>query len=185
MTTHAVRTNRLAMISFASGLLALLCIAGMLIAMSLAPTDYDLVGTLTSGVLLPLRDLSVLVALVTGILALREIKQKRAPRGEKRWRGWALRLAWAGLCSLSSWLWHFGCCCLQAAFLRFKQFAPRPVPGDHPGQRSPQGRIGKGDRLQKARPASLTVLCVSVAQRVSRTAKSENDHEPYSCRSGR
>lgn len=96
MTTHAVRTNRLAMISFASGLLALLCIAGMLIAMSLAPTDYDLVGTLTSGVLLPLRDLSVLVALVTGILALREIKQKKgAERGKTlAWLGIAIGMGW-------------------------------------------------------------------------------------------
>lgn len=104
MTTHAVRTNRLAIISFASGLLALLCIAGMLIAMSLAPTDYDLVGTLTSGILLPLRDLSVLVALVTGILALREIKQKKgAERGKTlAWLGIAIGIGWIALFILAA-----------------------------------------------------------------------------------
>lgn len=96
MATHAVRTNRLAIISFVSGLLALLCVAGVFAVLSLAPTNNDLIVTLVDGIFIPVRNLSVLVALVTGILALREIKQKKGAEKGKTlaWLGIAIGIGW-------------------------------------------------------------------------------------------
>lgn len=96
MTTRAIRVNRLAIISFVSGLLALLCIAGTFAVLRLAPTNDDLIVTLVAGILIPVRNLSVIVALVTGILALREIKRKEGAEKGKTlaWLGIAVGIGW-------------------------------------------------------------------------------------------
>jgi signal transduction histidine kinase len=94
--TRTVRTNRLAIISFVSGLLALLCIAGIGAVFRLAPTNDNLIATLVDGILIPARNLSVLVALVTGILALRQIRRKEgAAKGKTlAWLGIAISIGW-------------------------------------------------------------------------------------------
>lgn len=96
MTTHTVRVNRLAMVSFVSGLLSLLCLAGIDAVFRLAPTNDDLIVTLVDGILIPVRNLSVLVALVTGILALREIRRKEGAEKGKTpaWLGIAIGIGW-------------------------------------------------------------------------------------------
>ncbi|MFQ3631100.1 hypothetical protein [Roseiflexus sp.] len=93
---HAVRITRLAIVSCASGLLALLCMAGIVVVLSLAPTSDELVVALVDGILIPVRNLSVLVALVTGVFALMRIRRKEgAEKGATlAWLGIALGIVW-------------------------------------------------------------------------------------------
>ncbi len=96
MTTRAIRVNRLAIISFVSGLLALLCIAGTFAVLRLAPTNDALIVTLVDGILIPVRNLSVLVAVVTGILALGRIRRTEGAEKGKTlaWLGIAIGIGW-------------------------------------------------------------------------------------------
>ncbi len=93
---HTVRITRLAIVSCVSGLLALLCMAGIVVALSLAPASDDLVVALVDGILIPVRNLSVLVALVTGVLALMEIRRKEGAEKGKTlaWLGIAIGIVW-------------------------------------------------------------------------------------------
>lgn len=115
MTTHAVRTNWLAVISFVSGLLALLCIAGTFAVLRLAPTAIYLDFILQ--LLIPLRDLSVLIALVTGILALGEIGRKGGAEKGKA-------LAWLGIAVGIGWIVFFILVVVAFFLLLFASRAP-------------------------------------------------------------
>jgi hypothetical protein len=91
-----VRTNRLAIISFASGLIALITI-------SLVFTVYNsqevtgITIRIIDGIIIPGRNLSVAVALITGILALRELKKKDGAEKGKIF-------AWVGLILGAGWM---------------------------------------------------------------------------------
>ncbi len=93
---HTVRITRLAIVSCVSGLLALLCMAGIVVALSLAPASDDLVVALVDGILIPVRNLSVLVALVTGVLALMRIGRKEGAEQSATlaWLGIAIGIVW-------------------------------------------------------------------------------------------
>jgi hypothetical protein len=90
------KTNRLSIISFACGLIALISISIIFAAYNLTESTQGLLF-ITDGILMPIRNLSVVVALVTGILALRDIKKKGIPEKGK----W---LAWAGIILGAAWL---------------------------------------------------------------------------------
>ena len=93
---HPVKTNRFALISFICGLVALLSI-GLIF---LLYRQVELAGTLltlTDGVLIPLRNLSVIVALIMGIVALMDIKKKAGTEKGKI-------LAWAGIVLGAGWI---------------------------------------------------------------------------------
>lgn len=97
-----VTINRLALISFVSGLLVVL-ISAMIVAIGMwwvAPAVDSLVVTIIDGVLLPLRNLCVFAAVITGILALRAIKDKG---GSER----GTFLAWAGIALGVGWVVFF------------------------------------------------------------------------------
>jgi uncharacterized protein YqgC (DUF456 family) len=82
-------THRLSIISFVCGLVALISIGSIFAGYNMTePTPAILF--ITDGILMPIRNISVLVALVTGILALRDIKKK----GSSEKGQW---LAWAGI----------------------------------------------------------------------------------------
>ncbi|MCS7288854.1 MAG: DUF4190 domain-containing protein [Roseiflexus sp.] len=122
MTTRAIRVNRLALISFVSGLLTLLCLAGIDAASRLAPTNDDLIVTLVDGVLIPVRNLSVPVALVTGILALREIRRKGGAEKGKT-------LAWLGIAIGIGWIVFFILVVLAFILLSLRSRAPAGLNG--------------------------------------------------------
>lgn len=90
------RTNPLAIASFISGLIALLsAVLIFLFYNFMQPTDGLLF--ITDGILMPVRNISVVVALVTGVLGLWQIKKKgQAEKG--KW------LAWVGIILGAAWL---------------------------------------------------------------------------------
>jgi len=83
------KTNRLSIISFACGLIALISISIIFAAYNLTESTQGLLF-ITDGILMPIRNLSVVVALVTGIMALRDIKKRGHTEKGKG-------LAWAGI----------------------------------------------------------------------------------------
>jgi len=91
-----IKTNRLAMISFISGLTGLLL--GLIIFAIYNLTDpADQILFIIDGVLITGRNLLVLAALVTGILALMDLKKKgQAEKGKF--------FAWAGIVLGAGWL---------------------------------------------------------------------------------
>jgi hypothetical protein len=90
------RTNKLAIISFICGLIALISIGIIFGAYNLTePTQAILF--ITDGILMPIRNISVVAALITGIFALRDLKKK--DHSEKgKW------LAWAGIIMGGAWI---------------------------------------------------------------------------------
>lgn len=93
---HPLKTNRLALISFISGLIALLSISLIFLLYRTVELGGTLL-TLADGALIPLRNLSVVVALITGILGLMDIKKKAgAERGKT--------LAWVGIILSAGWI---------------------------------------------------------------------------------
>jgi hypothetical protein len=90
------KINRLAIVSFVSGLVALLSISLIFILYNVLEISGSII-TITDGIIMPLRNLSVVVALLTGILALREIK--KADRAEK-----GVILAWVGIVIGAGWI---------------------------------------------------------------------------------
>lgn len=90
------KTNRLAIVSFISGLVALLSISLIFILYNLLESS-DSIITITDGIIMPLRNLSVVVALLTGFLALREIKKKGGTEKGKI-------LAWVGIVIGAGWI---------------------------------------------------------------------------------
>jgi hypothetical protein len=89
-------TNRLAIVSFVSGFLSLLSMAGMFGLLRFGLTAHDLIITLIDRVIIPLRNFCMIAAVVTGILALREIRRKEGAEKGKllAWSGIALGTVW-------------------------------------------------------------------------------------------
>jgi hypothetical protein len=83
------KTNKLAIISFACALIALISI-GIIFAVYNTTEPNQAILFITDGVLMPTRNISVVGALVAGILALRNLKKKDP--FEK-----GACLAWAGI----------------------------------------------------------------------------------------
>ena len=92
----SIKTNRLAIVSFASGLIALLSIGIIFVLYNSQETAGGIIS-ITDGIIMPLRNLCVAVALVTGILALRQIKEKGGTRKGKI-------LAWIGIVIGAGWI---------------------------------------------------------------------------------
>ncbi len=95
------RTNTMAIISFSCGLIALLSMGVIFAAYNLmVQTEFLLF--ITDGILMPIRNISMLAAIITGIIALWQIKKNgHAEKG--KW------LAWAGIILGAAWL-LFGIC---------------------------------------------------------------------------
>ena len=90
------KTNLLSIISFISGLIALLSIGGIFALYNFIEPAGSILFV-TDGILIPLRNISVVVALVSGILALRDLRKKG--HGEKgKW------FAWVGILMGAAWL---------------------------------------------------------------------------------
>lgn len=94
--TGSSRTNILAIISFLSGLTALASGSFVFLLYRLDASAGRLLF-LTDGILMPLRDLCVTAALLTGVLALIQI---RKPEREEKGK----RLAWAGILLSAGWI---------------------------------------------------------------------------------
>ncbi|MBA4375944.1 MAG: hypothetical protein C0401_07205 [Anaerolinea sp.] len=92
----SIKTNRLAIVSFTSGLIALLSIGLLFVLYNSQETTGGLIS-ITDGIIIPLRNLCVVVALVTGILALRQIKKKDGTEKGKI-------LAWVGIVLGAGWI---------------------------------------------------------------------------------
>jgi hypothetical protein len=93
----SIKTNRLAIVSFASGLIAILSIGLIFALYNLQETTGGIIISITDGIIMPLRNLCVIVALVTGILALRQIKKKGGTEKGKI-------LAWIGIVLSAGWI---------------------------------------------------------------------------------
>jgi len=102
---NSVKTNRLAIVSLISGLIALLSLGLYWVLFTMAfPSSPGYTPEPTNRAILTIMDLSVsvrnlcaLTALVTGILGLREIKKKDGTEKGKI-------LAWVGLVLGAGWL---------------------------------------------------------------------------------
>jgi len=92
----SIKTNRLAIVSFVSGLIALLSI-GLIFVLYNSQEVTGGIISITDGILIPVRNLCVAVALLTGILALREIKKKDGTEKGKI-------LAWVGIVLGAGWM---------------------------------------------------------------------------------
>ena len=90
------KTNVLAIVSFSSGLLALLSTALLLWLFRLQPVPNDMTIVITDALLIPLRNLGMIAAVASGILALREIGRKEGAEKGKllAWSGIALGTVW-------------------------------------------------------------------------------------------
>ena len=93
---NSTKTNRLAIVSFASGLIAILSI-GLIFILYNSQETAGIIISITDGLIMPLRNLCVVVALVTGILALRQIKKKGGTEKGKI-------LAWIGIILSAGWI---------------------------------------------------------------------------------
>ena len=90
------KTNKLAIISFACSLIALISIGIVFASYNLTEPTQGLLF-ITDGILMPIRNISVVAALLTGIFALRDIK-KKGPSEKGKW------LAWAGIIMGGAWI---------------------------------------------------------------------------------
>ncbi len=101
-TKFDAKTNRLAIVSFVSGLIGLLSLGLTLFPVLFPPSPGNLPEPASPiNIIMDLsrsvRDLSTIVSLLTGILALREIKKKgRLEKGKG--------LAWAGIILGAGWI---------------------------------------------------------------------------------
>jgi len=100
-----VKTNRLAIISFTSGLIVLLSLGLYWVLFPMAyplPTGYspETINRTYLSILdlsVPIRNICASVALITGIFALREIRKKRLTEKGKT-------IAWVGLSLGAGWI---------------------------------------------------------------------------------
>ena len=90
------KTNRLSIVSFISGLIALLSIGGIFALYNFMNPAGSILFV-TDGLLMPLRNISVVVALAAGILALRDLHKKGYTEKGKM-------LAWAGIIMGAAWI---------------------------------------------------------------------------------
>lgn len=93
---NSLKTNRMAIVSFISGLIAILSI-GLIFGLYNSQETTDGIISITDGIIMPLRNLFVIVALLTGILALRQIKKKGGTEKGKIF-------AWIGIVIGAGWL---------------------------------------------------------------------------------
>ena len=95
------KTNTIAMISFTCGLIALLSMGLLFAAYNFLELTQGLLF-ITDGILTPVRNISMVAAIITGILA--HVQIKKSGHTEKgKW------LAWAGIVLGAGWL-LFGIC---------------------------------------------------------------------------
>jgi hypothetical protein len=95
----SVKTNRLAILSFVSGLISLLSLGVTFVLFPASPGNFPEPGSPFNSFLdvsRSVRDLATIVSLVTGILALREIRKKGGMEKGKA-------LAWAGIILGAGW----------------------------------------------------------------------------------
>jgi hypothetical protein len=90
------KTNLLSIVSFISGLIALLSIGGIFAFYHFMDPAGSILFV-TDGILMPIRNMSVVVALFTGILALRDLHKKGHTEKGKM-------LAWVGILMGAAWL---------------------------------------------------------------------------------
>ncbi|MCJ7733014.1 MAG: hypothetical protein MUP11_00570 [Anaerolineales bacterium] len=90
------KTNRLAIVSFISGMIALICIVLVFVLYSSAETAGGIIN-ITDGIIMPVRNLCVLVTLLTGILALKDIKKTGGTMKDKI-------LSWFGIVVGAGWI---------------------------------------------------------------------------------
>jgi hypothetical protein len=95
MMSLSGKINRLAMISFVSGGLAYLLIALIFVVYNFLEPENAIMN-ITDAVLMPLRNGLLVVALVTGILGLVDIKKKA---GAEKGKGFA----WVGIVLSAGW----------------------------------------------------------------------------------
>jgi hypothetical protein len=95
------KSNPLAAISFACGLIALISMGLIFLAYSLLEQTESLLF-ITDGILMPVRNISGVAAIITGILAHLEIRKK----GHTEKGKW---LAWGGIILGAAWI-LFGMC---------------------------------------------------------------------------
>jgi len=89
------KTNHLAIISFVSGMIALVCIVLTFVLYNLAGTSAGIIS-ITDGIIMPVRNLCVLVTLLTGILVVKDIKKTGGTKKEKMfsWFGIVVGAGW-------------------------------------------------------------------------------------------
>jgi hypothetical protein len=87
--------NLISIISFACGLIALVSIGIIIAAYNLTESTEGFLF-ITDGIMMPIRNISVVVALITVFLALREIKKKGHTKKGK-WLAWMGILISAGI----------------------------------------------------------------------------------------
>ena len=90
------KTNRLSIVSFISGLIALLSFGGIFALYNFMNPAGSILFV-TDGLLMPLRNISVVVALAAGILALRDLHKKGHTEKGKM-------LAWVGIIMGAAWI---------------------------------------------------------------------------------
>lgn len=93
---HSNKTNRLAIACFVSGVIALLCIVLIFVLYNSVETSNSIIR-ITDGIIMPIRNLSVAVTLLTGILALHDIKKKGGTKKDKI-------LTWSGIVIGAGWI---------------------------------------------------------------------------------
>ncbi|MBS3753985.1 MAG: hypothetical protein KGY46_11465 [Anaerolineales bacterium] len=93
---HFNGTNRLAIACFISGMIALLCIALIFVLYNSVEASNS-IRRITDGIIMPIRNLSVGVTLLTGLLALKDIKEKGGTKKDKV-------LSWSGIVIGAGWI---------------------------------------------------------------------------------
>lgn len=92
---NSIKTNRLALLSFVSGCIALLAIILVFVLYNALDPSPGMIG-ITDGIIIPGRNLAVFVALLAGILALIEIKKTGGSRRNSifSWFGIVIGAGW-------------------------------------------------------------------------------------------
>ena len=90
------KTNHLPIISFVSGMIALICIV-LIFAFYNSSETAGRISNITDGIIIPIRNLCVIVTLLTGILA---VKGSKKTGGTKKGR----ILSWFGIVVGAGWI---------------------------------------------------------------------------------
>ena len=90
------KTNRLAFVCFVSGIIALICIVLTFVLYNSAESAGGIIS-ITDGIIIPVRNLCVAVTLLTGFLALKDIKKTGGTMKDKI-------LSWFGIVVSTGWI---------------------------------------------------------------------------------